>query len=164
MNIEYRQIDSRDLPAVAPLTAAFRVALLSYKGIESAPDPAAAMEELKEYLGRGFPVYAAYADGVPVGYMVLRLDNSIIWVESLFVRTDFRRRGIASGLFRLAGERAERLGEDTVFNYVHPNNDGMIAFLRKHGYTVLNLIEIRRPFAGEHPKGTVCVGNHEFDY
>lgn len=29
--------------------------------------------------------------------------------------------------------------------YVHPNNHRMIEFLRKRGYTVLNLTEIRKP-------------------
>lgn len=42
--------------------------------------------------------------------------------------------------------------------YVHPNNDRMIGFLRKHGYTVLNLIEIRRPYQGENIHNTIHVG------
>ena len=40
----------------------------------------------------------------------------------------------------------------------------MIAFLSKRGYTVLNLIEIRKPYQGEQPTKTICVGEHEFDY
>lgn len=65
-------------------------------------------------------------------------------------------------------EKAESLaksyGEDTVFNYVHPNNIGMIAFLNKHGYTVLNLIEIRKPFSGEKLSTRIRVGDNLFDY
>ena len=53
---------------------------------------------------------------------------------------------------------------DTLFNYVHPNNDAMINFLKSKGYTVLNLIEIRKPFKGEKNKTTIKVGNNEFDY
>ena len=56
------------------------------------------------------------------------------------------------------------MGEDTVYNFVHPNNDGMIAFLRAKGYTVLNLIEIRKPYRDETPKTSIRVGNHTFDY
>ena len=40
----------------------------------------------------------------------------------------------------------------------------MIAFLRRHGYTVLNLIEIRKPWLGETLTQTIRVGDHEFDY
>ena len=40
----------------------------------------------------------------------------------------------------------------------------MINFLKSKGYTVLNLIEIRKPFKGEKNKTTIKVGNNEFDY
>ena len=40
----------------------------------------------------------------------------------------------------------------------------MINFLRKRGYTVLNLIEIRKPYEGENLTQTIRVGEHEFDY
>jgi len=40
----------------------------------------------------------------------------------------------------------------------------MIAFLRKRGYTVLNLIEIRKPYAGEKTTQIIKVGENEFDY
>ena len=56
------------------------------------------------------------------------------------------------------------MGEDTVFNFVHPNNEGMISFLRSKGYTVLNMIEIRKPYKGEKLTTTVSVDSHLFDY
>ena len=40
----------------------------------------------------------------------------------------------------------------------------MIEFLRKRGYTVLNLIEIRKPHKDEKLTQTIAVGEHEFDY
>ena len=55
-------------------------------------------------------------------------------------------------------------GDDTVYNYVHPNNHRMIEFLRKCGYTVLNLIEIRKPYKDEKLTQMIAVGEHEFDY
>ena len=51
-----------------------------------------------------------------------------------------------------------------VYNYVHPNNHHMIDFLRKRGYTVLNLIEIRKPYQGEQLSQTIQVGERKFDY
>ena len=52
----------------------------------------------------------------------------------------------------------------TVYNYVHPNNHHMLEFLRKRGYTVLNLIEIRKPYKGEKLTQKIAVGDHKFDY
>ncbi len=164
MKPEYRQIGPEDIPAVAPLTAAFRTTLLSYKGILASIDLMAARRELAEYLEAGYPVYAAFDGQTPTGYMVLRIEEPNVWVESLFVEEAYRRRGVASGLYRLAEEAASQRGEDTVFNYVHPNNDGMIAFLRSKGYTVLNLIEIRKPYRNEKLTATIRVNDQPFDY
>jgi hypothetical protein len=50
------------------------------------------------------------------------------------------------------------------YNWVHPNNDGIIAFLRKRGYGVLNLIELRGARPGASLTNKVRVGEHEFDY
>ena len=41
---------------------------------------------------------------------------------------------------------------------------GMIQFLRSKGYTVLNMIEIRKPYAGEKLTTTIRVGTEDFDY
>ncbi len=40
----------------------------------------------------------------------------------------------------------------------------MIDFLRTKGYTVLNMIEIRKPYKGEKPATTIRVGDNVFDY
>lgn len=69
-----------------------------------------------------------------------------LWVEHIFVREDYRRRGIATMLFNKAEEIAASMGEDTVYNFVHPNNEVIIKFLRSKGYTVLNMLEIRKPY------------------
>ena len=150
--------------ALTRLVALFRVELRSYKGITSKPNIEAAREEMEEYLAAGFPVFAAIIDGEYAGYVVCRVDSEVVWVESIFVKEEYRRHGVASALHSKAEEIAASYGEDTVYNYVHPNNHRMIGFLRKRGYTVLNLIEIRKPYAGEETTQIIKVGDHEFDY
>ena len=81
-----------------------------------------------------------------------------------FVKEEYRRHGVATALHSKAEEIAASYGDDTVYNYVHPNNHRMIGFLRKRGYTVLNLIEIRKPYKDEKLTQTIAVGEHEFDY
>ena len=149
---------------LAQMVALFRVELRSYKGIVSKPNVDAGREEMEEYLAAGFPVFAAIVDGEYAGYVVCRVDSEVVWVESIFVKDEYRRQGIASALHSKAEEIAAFYGDDTVYNYVHPNNHRMIAFLRKRGYTVLNLIEIRKPYAGEKTTQIIKVGENEFDY
>ena len=116
------------------------------------------------YLAAGFPVFAATVDGEYAGYVVCRVDSEVVWVESIFVKEEYRRHGVATALHSKAEKIAASYGEETVYNYVHPNNHRMIAFLRKRGYTVLNLIEIRKPYAGEKTTQIIKVGENEFDY
>ena len=150
--------------ALAEMVASFRVELRSYKGIVSRPNVEAGREEIEEYLSAKFPVYAALVDGEYAGYVVCRVDSEVVWVESIFVKEEYRRHGVATALYSKAEEIAASYGEDTVYNYVHPNNHRMIEFLRKRRYTVLNLIEIRKPYKGERLTQTITVGEHKFDY
>ena len=150
--------------ALAEMVALFRVELRSYKGITSRPNMEAGREEMEEYLSAKFPVFAALLNGEYAGYVVCRIDNEVVWVESNFVKEEYRRKGIASALCGKAEEIAASYGDDTVFNYVHPNNHRIIQFLRKRGYTVLNLIEIRKPYKNETLTQTFTIGEHEFDY
>ena len=150
--------------ALAEMVALFRVELRSYKGIPSKPNIDAGREEMDEYLSAQFPVYAALVGGEYAGYVVCRIDSGVVWVESIFVKEEFRRLGVATALHSKAEEIAASYGDDTVYNYVHPNNHRMIGFLRKRGYTVLNLIEIRKPYKDEKLTQTMAVGDHKFDY
>jgi len=158
--LEVKQVNN----ALAEMVSLFRVELRSYKGIKSKVNIEAGREEMEEYLSAKFPVYAALVDGKYVGYVVCRVDSEVVWVESIFVKEEYRRCGVASSLHSKAEEIAASYGDDTVYNYVHPNNHRMIEFLRKRGYTVLNLIEIRKPHREEKLTQTISVGEHKFDY
>lgn len=153
-----------ELDRVVPLAADFRVTLRGYREIQSQPDLPAAREELEDFLRSGYPVFAAEENGECIGYLVCRIEDGVLWAEHLYVRPQSRRMGAASALFAKAEEVARSLGEETVYNYVHPNNHGMIAFLRARGYTVLNLIEIRKPYPGEKTNASIRVGENQFDY
>jgi len=152
------------IPEIAPLVAQFRVTLKAFKGITSFPNENEGASELKEYLDAGFPVFTARKGSVYCGYVVCRVEKPCVWVESIYVLPEFRRQGVASALFRKAEELAAAFGEDTVYNYVHPNNNGIIAFLKSRGYTVLNLIELRKPYTGEKLTRKIQVDEDQFDY
>ena len=164
VNMEIIKISTKDADRIAHLVSAFRIQLKSYKGIKSKPNVEAGKEEILEFLQSGFPVYAVEDNGTFVGYIVCRIEKPCLWVEHIYVREDYRRKGVATMLFNKAEEIAASMGEDTVYNFVHPNNEGMIQFLRSKGYTVLNMIEIRKPYKGEKLTTTVHVEKEAFDY
>ncbi len=162
--MEIIELTAESVDAVAPLTADFRVALSAFRGIDSPLDIAAGRAELLEYLQKSFPVYVALEKRRPVGYLVCRVEEPCVWVESLYVSPAFRRKGIASALFQTAERLAASYGEDTVYNCIHPNNEGIIAFLKARGYTVLNLIEVRKPYGGETLHTKLNLDGKLFDY
>lgn len=158
------KIDKETANLVAPLVADFRVTLREYKSIVSQADIDSGKEEIIDFLNSGYPVFAAEDDGVLQGYIVCRIEEPCLWVEHIYVSKEHRRKGIATLLFNKAEELAASMGEDTVFNYVHPNNENAICFLRSKGYTVLNMIEIRKPYKGERLTTTIKVDKNVFDY
>lgn len=163
--MKIREVKLNDInDELAEMVALFRVELRSYRGIISTPKIEAGKEEMEEYLLAKFPVFVALVDGNYAGYMVCRIQDDVVWVESIFVKEKYRRLGVATALHDKAEKLAEAYGNETVYNYVHPNNHRMIGFLKKRGYTVLNLIEIRKPYKDEKLTQTIAVGEHKFDY
>ena len=154
----------KDVDDIAPLIAKFRVELKLLKNIHSIENEELAREEFLDYIKMNFPIYIYKEDNFCLGYLVCRVDKPVVWVESLYVLDEYRRKGIASILYSEAEKIANSFGEDTLYNYVHPNNDPMINFLYKKGYNVLNLIEIRKNHKDEKFSEKIKVRNNEFNY
>lgn len=160
-----RLTNSNDEENIAMLIAQFRVELNQLKGIRSTLNLELGKEEFREFTESKYPIFIAEDDDKKlIGYIVCRIDNGTVWTESLFVCHEARRKGIASLLYKKAEEVATELGGDTVYNYVHPNNDKVILFLAKMGYDVLNLIEIRKPWENEVLTEKIKIGNYEYKY
>ncbi|MBU5311394.1 GNAT family N-acetyltransferase [Tissierella carlieri] len=154
-----------DEKKISILIAKFREELKELKGIKSSINIEQGREEFKEYMEAKYPIFVVEGDRKELlGYLVCRIDDSVVWVESLFVSHDSRRKGVASKLYQKAETIARELGEDTVYNWVNPNNDKMISFLAKRGYNVLNLIEIRKPWKDEALIQKIKVSDHEYNY
>jgi len=154
-----------DQEQLIELVRRFRRSLSELRGSGSTPSRACAASELEEYQEKGFPIYVAEEKGGKlVGYLVCRVDGKTVWAESLFVVAESRRRGAGSALYSRAEELAEELGAKSVYNWVHPDNQPIVSFLKRRGYDVLNLIELRRAAPNEKPGRTVKVDSQEFRY
>lgn len=163
--MQIRKARTDDQEQLTHLVAEFRVTLARFRGRTSKPNLEAARSELAEYQSPGYPVFVAESDDSRIiGYLVCRVDGDVVWAEQLFVLPEYRREEVGSVLYSEAERLCEEVGGDTLYNWVHPNNDAIISFLQKRGYSILNLIELRRAWPGEKPQQKVRVGDHEFDY
>ena len=162
MNIRLYQDD--DFEDVINLVAKFRIALAELKDRDKEKDLLSAQNKLNKYIEKDYPIYVAESDEKIVGYLVCRVEDDVVWAESLYVSPDYRKKGIGTSLYEKAEKLAYDLGSDTVYNWIHPNNDKIINFLKKQGYDVLNLIEVRKKRENEKTNSKVNVNDHEFNY
>jgi ribosomal protein S18 acetylase RimI-like enzyme len=162
--LNIQRIGISEIDIIVPLIAKFRVELKAFKKIESCENLQSAIDEFNEYLNNNNPVFICKKEENFLGYCVCRVDEPVVWLESLYVLKEYRRMGVASALLRTAEELAASYGEDTLYNYVHPNNDAMIAFLNRNGYDTLNLIEIRKKHHGEVTNEQIRIRNNLFHY
>ena len=154
-----------DREQLIDLVRKFRTSLANFSSNVSVPALEQATEELDEYRAKDYPVFVAEAGQRRlVGYLVCRVDGKTVWAESMFVLSEYRRQGIGSELFSQAERLADELGSRTVYNWVHPENKAILSFMKRHGYDVLNLVELRRAGPGEKAVRRITVGSEEFRY
>lgn len=122
------------------------------------------MEEMEYYFQHEYPVYIAQEDdGRIAGYIVCRISEDIVWAEQMYVLPSLRRKGIGSDLYSRVEQLAAEVGSESPYNWIDWNNPAIIGFLKSRGYTVLNLLELRKPRPGELLGRRVVVGKEEFD-
>lgn len=163
--VKIRAIKTGDEQELTRLVAEFRVTLAKLRGNVYPLNNLNASDELSEFTQKQFPIFVAEGDNSSLlGYLVCRVDGDVVWVEALYVRPQYRRRGIGSALFAEAERVAREKGSDTLYNWVDPNNHEIIGLLQKRGYDVLNLIEVRHLHKAEKLSHNIVVGSHIFNH
>ncbi|MBR5341882.1 MAG: GNAT family N-acetyltransferase [Erysipelotrichaceae bacterium] len=163
-NYRFITINSDNVYGLVYLVIDFRKVLASFRNEKCEVDVDDALDELNYYLSKNYPIYAISDNGKNIGYMVCRIDDDVVWLESIYVRPEYRRKGVGKMLFEKAEAIAKEYGNDTLYNYVHPNNDRMLNFLKDNGYDVLNLIEIRKAYKNEENQTEYSIGDHKYRY
>jgi ribosomal protein S18 acetylase RimI-like enzyme len=160
-----RAPEALDHDELIQLIAEFRVTMCRFRGSAPPLDLAAAERELRSYDSEQYHVYLAESEeGAIVAFMICRTLGACVSVDALFVLPVHRRQGVGNLLYDKAELLAKELGDEPITNWVHPNNDRFIAFLRRRGYMVLSQIELRQPHAGEGPLQQIKVGKNIFEY
>jgi len=121
-----------------------------------------AMREAEGYFTENRKIFVYKMNNKMVGFSVLKIEDTVVWLDWLYVDPDYQGGEISSKLFDHAEEFSRKLGNDQLYVWVHPDNHRMIGFLKKKGYEVLNLIEIKKVKANIQEKIEI-LGN-EFKY
>jgi ribosomal protein S18 acetylase RimI-like enzyme len=155
-----------DTDQLLELIAQCRVTLGGFRGTADLLDLGAAGVMLEAYRRPGYQLFVAddAEERQLAGYVACQVIPGAVRAESLYVAPDYRRQGVGSRLYEQVERLNEEVGGETIYNWIQPNNDRIIRFLQRRGYTVLNLVEIRGPLAGERFSERIRVGSHVYDY
>lgn len=93
-----------------------------------------AEDVLDAYFGDGCMVFAAMENGIPVGYIAVCDARA----ERLYVRPEYRRRGIGTALLKKAEENTELMID------LIPGRADAETFFRNRGYGTVELIRLRK--------------------
>ncbi|HGJ65655.1 TPA: GNAT family N-acetyltransferase [bacterium] len=103
-----------------------------------------AIEETNGYFTVNKQVYSMSLDSRIIGFSVLKIEDTVCWLDYIFIDQEYRNKGYASQLFDYTENVAKIIGSDQLYIWVHPDNNQMLKFLKKKGYNTLNLIEIKK--------------------
>lgn len=126
---------------------------------------AAAEEDLDDWFQKDDAVlFIIEEDGAEAGLLLMaRHGGSVVWIENLYVKREFRRRGIASRAIALAEEYAANVMKAPAINMdVIPQNQHALHLYHSLGYDTLQMITMRKPLNGETRKNTVRVFDLDF--
>jgi ribosomal protein S18 acetylase RimI-like enzyme len=139
----FRSLKPDDSKALMSLFKDFHNEISRLRGKTQMCSPDEARQELDYFNRSPFTLYVAEEDEL-AGYAVFKIYDNTVWVEQLYVRPEYRRQGVGRQFLVIGEALADNYGQETVYFWVHPDNTAMLQFLKKTGYDVLNLVEIRR--------------------
>ncbi len=135
--------------------------LAALKKIRMDQDIERSQQEIDEALQKQEYVFAAVRDGKYAGYMILQPQADIVLTD-LYVRPEYRRKGIASALFAKAEETAAAEGCD-VSVVMKPYYEKMLQFLQKQGWNYLSEIRLVKD-TGEEDAPAVSLTHSRLKY
>ncbi len=96
-----------------------------------------AAKEVHDYFEKKYKVLGLFEEEDLIGFAVVRKVNrkKEFWLESIYVSPEYRGFDNASKLFDYAQDLAKDGGADGLNVSVPPDNEAMIKFIRKKGYT-----------------------------
>lgn len=89
---------------------------------------------ITDQLSHGTTYLLAYGDEEPAGYCAFKPEDEKMFLSKIYVRSAFRKRGIASALFDQVQKASG--GKTCIYLTVNKHNSGSIAVYKKLGFSV----------------------------
>ena len=141
----------------------FHIGLSSESVIDNI-DTSIAEQDLNEWTTKDNQLYMImYANNV-VGFLRIGYrGGNVAWIEDVFVKEEFRNRGIATESIRQAEEiiKATPPYNAICFDVV-PRNVDALKLYHKLGYQTLSLITVRKNLVSKESSGTQKINGLEF--
>ncbi len=115
------------------------------------PNEEAYRKEAYKYFRRGDLIFLALENGKAAGFIRVSSREGCFWVEEIYVRPEFRGRGIGRALVEKAEEEVKK-HDSSLYLLVLPQDNDAIAFWKGLGYDVINTIELVKDLK-ETPRG-----------
>jgi GNAT superfamily N-acetyltransferase len=164
--IRIRSHTQHDLPGLLPLFQDFFTLHRQFLGGTAPLTDAEAQEIVLEATGQpqSWLIVAEEGEtGQLVGFARWEERGGAFFGRELFVRPEYRDRGIGTRLQEEVERQVREAGADVFFVSVVPHNRHMLAFAHRRGYDTLNTVELRKELAGGQPRrGQVVLFDLEF--
>ncbi len=132
-------LDEARLPEFQALYTEFFVELRGKQGWKATKE--AYRREAENYFKRGDTIFLALEGSKAVGFLRLSSREGCFWVEEIYVRPEFRGKGIGRALVGRAEEEVLK-HDNSLYLFVLPQDKDAIAFWKRLGYDVVNTVEL----------------------
>ncbi len=104
-----------------------------------------------------------YVDSAePVGFVRLREEAGVCWLEDMAVSSQHRGRGYGRQMVEALGVHLQERGQNSIYAPVMPANTRALEFYVECGFTILNMVELRKDLDGEASSGHLCRSGDNF--
>ncbi len=140
MRIQIVDESSISKDTIVALYYLFYKELRSRQGLPSG-DISDYRRDIESFLGKGDKFFIALVDNSPAGFVRISEREGAYWIEEIFVRPEFRGRGIGKELVK-AAEQYIGARDNAAYIMVLPQDLNAIKFWLHMGYRLLNTIEL----------------------
>lgn len=142
MDIALNRVEQKDVPVLAALASEIWhqhfTPIIGLEQVEYMLDWFQDEEAMTRQLEEGMIYHMAYAGDEPIGYCACKYDGDRLFLSKLYVKIDFRGKGVGRKLFDKVCSFGE--GKRAVYLTVNKHNDDTIAIYKKMGFSVIDAV------------------------
>lgn len=117
------------------------VDIISQGQIDYMVDKYQSTEAIKnQVLHENYNYYAVFNDNILCGYIALKSEDEKLFLSKLYLRKDFRGKGIASLMLEKTIEEGRNLDKSSIYLTVNKNNTQAIEVYKAKGFKIIDSV------------------------